>query len=370
MTAPQHRTPPTRSGLGGFIGCATTIVLALPGLSSAALADYLAPPPPGPNQTDINTQFGGQQSLFDLGSNFLRRSGDRASWGYNAAAGQNPGGGGAAASSAPPTFRSWAEFYGVSAHTDPQGAFTGDRRKTFGGVAGLAANVLPGLAIGVTVDQSDTRIDMPLALQSARLGLTQLGFNASYSIGAWTLAGAVVHGWGRIDSRRDTGAGLALSNYDGRLDGVIGELSYYWGLGQGRIVPKLGAEYVRAQTDSFREAGGFDPVSAASASGERTRLLAGAEFGHYWIIDRHVLDLSGYGKFVDNVVQNLGTIAVSTNGQTVTVQGIVESRTGADAGAGLSFGLSQAARIYANYDGKFRSNFVSHQGTVGLEVKW
>jgi outer membrane autotransporter protein len=52
------------------------------------------------------------------------------------------------------------------------------------------------------------------------------------------------------------------------------------------------------------------------------------------------------------------------------VQGILESRTGADAGAGLSWILSNQARLYANYDGKYRSNFISHQGTLGVEVKW
>jgi uncharacterized protein with beta-barrel porin domain len=355
------------SGRPFRVGVAALTLALMP---SATRAYILPPPPPGPNLTDSNNQFASHQALFDLGTSFLNRLGDQATWGYNVAAGNNPGGGGASASTAPPTFRSWAEAYGISSRTDPQGDFTGDRRKTFGGVAGLAATVLPGLNLGVSVDQSDTRIDMPLVLQSAKLGLTQLGFNASYTTGAWTLAAAVVHGWGIINSQRGTVAGLALSNYRGRVDGALGELSYYWGLGQGRVVPKLGVEYIHAQTDSYSEFGGFDPVTAAAATGERARVLIGTEIGHYWIIDRHVLDVSGYAKFVDNVAQRLGPIAVNTNGQSITVHGIIESQYGADAGAGISYGLTNALRVYANYDGKFRGNFVSHQGTMGLEVRW
>ena len=53
-----------------------------------------------------------------------------------------------------------------------------------------------------------------------------------------------------------------------------------------------------------------------------------------------------------------------------SVQGIGESRYGADAGASASLSLSNTARLYVNYDAKFRAAMQSHQGTVGVEVKW
>jgi len=52
------------------------------------------------------------------------------------------------------------------------------------------------------------------------------------------------------------------------------------------------------------------------------------------------------------------------------VQGIGESRYGADAGASASLSLSNTARLYVNYDGKYRAAMQSHQGTVGVELKW
>ena len=51
-------------------------------------------------------------------------------------------------------------------------------------------------------------IDIPLALQSATIDLTQIGFTASVDSGPWTWASAVVHGFGNINSRRDTGLGI------------------------------------------------------------------------------------------------------------------------------------------------------------------
>ena len=52
------------------------------------------------------------------------------------------------------------------------------------------------------------------------------------------------------------------------------------------------------------------------------------------------------------------------------MQGIGESQYGADAGASASLTLTNTVRLYLNYDGKFQSPLQSHQGTVGVEVKW
>jgi uncharacterized protein with beta-barrel porin domain len=135
-------------------------------------------------------------------------------------------------------------------------------------------------------------------------------------------------------------------------------------------VPKAAFEYVRARTGSLQEIGGLDPVTATSATVQRARLLIGAEVGHYWIFDQKILDLSAYGKFVDNVVQNFSDITVSLGAQSITFQGIGESQYGADAGASASLSITNTARLYINYDAKFRAAMQSHQGTVGVEFKW
>jgi len=135
-------------------------------------------------------------------------------------------------------------------------------------------------------------------------------------------------------------------------------------------VPKAAVEYVRTATGSLQEFGGLDPIMATGATVERARILMGAEIGHYWIFDRKIFDLSAYGKFVDNVAQNFSSVTVSLGTESITLQGIGESRYGADAGASASLNLSSAARLYANYDGKFRAAMQSHQGTLGVELKW
>ena len=327
-------------------------------------------PTPTPTPTVINSDLSVGAAVTNLGSNFLERLGNQATNGFGRALRDNPAGGGASEATDAPRFRTWGEAYGISARTGAQRDFVGDRRQTWGGVAGLGARVAPGVNVGVSVDQSHTAIDVPLALQSATLDLTQIGVNASVDRGPWTWAVALVHGFGKINSSRDTGFGTASAGYNAHIDGALTELSYYWSLDQSRIVPKAAFEYVRAATGSLQEFGGLDPVTVTGVTQERSRLLVGAEVGHYWIVDRKIFDLSAYGKFVDNVAQNLGATTVSLGTEIITVQGIGESRYGADAGASASLSLSNTARLYVNYDGKYRAAMQSHQGTVGVELKW
>lgn len=323
---------------------------------------------PIPNASDNNSQFAVTAAQFDIGSSFLQRLNREATYGF--ALRNNSGGGGASQSTAEPLYRTWAETYGIGAHTGAQGTFVGDKRSTIGVVGGIGATIAPGLNIGFSADQSRTQIDVPLALQSAALNMTQIGVNASYVNGPWGIALAAVHGFAQINALRSTPLGSAAANYRGNIDGVLGELNYSWSFGQGRIVPKVALEYILARTDGYREFGGTLPVSVADARGERARVLAGAEVGHYWIIGQQAIDVSAYGKFVDNFVQNIGDVQVSLGNNAISVAGVRESRNGADAGAAASWIVSNTVRLYANYDGKFRSGFESHQGTVGVELKW
>jgi uncharacterized protein with beta-barrel porin domain len=327
-------------------------------------------PSPVPVPTVVNSDISSGSTALNLGSNFLERLGDQATSGLGAAQRSNPGGGGAPAAAEPLRVRTWEEVYGISTTTSAQGDFFGDKRKTLGGTAGLGITIMPGVNVGLSVDQSRTNIDVPLAFQSATLDLTQFGFNASIDKGPWTWALALVRGIGNIDSVRDTGFGNANATYGAQVVGALTELSYYWTLDQSRIVPKAALEYMRATTDAFQEVGGLDPVMAGGATLERSRALIGAEIGHYWIVDQKVFDLSAYGKFVDNFSQNASSVLVTLGPQAVSVQGIVESQYGADAGASASLNLTNALRVYVNYDGKFRANLQSHQGTAGVEYRW
>ncbi|CAN5380664.1 autotransporter outer membrane beta-barrel domain-containing protein [soil metagenome] len=367
MTVPRAKPGRTGRRKWSFAVSAAAVLL-----SAASDASAQTNPVTGgpllPGFTDANTLQSAGNAQFGIGSNFLQRMARETTYGF--ANRDNSSGGGASQSTAEPLYRTWAETYGNSAHTAAQGTFVGDRRKAIGVVGGIGATIAPGFNIGFSADESRTQIDVPLALQSATLGMTQGGCNASYVNGPWAVAMAAVHGFARISTQRATALGSAYANYRGSIDGVLGELSYSYSFGQSRIVPKVALEYISARTDSYSEAGGAFPVSVADSRGERARVLAGAEVGHYWIIGQQAVDVSAYGKFVDNFSQNIGAVQVSLGNNAINVAGVRESRTGADAGAAASWIYSNTVRFYTSYDGKFRDGFESHQGTLGVELKW
>ena len=359
------------TGLDRVRRVAIAMAVAFVAMMSAATPGFAQSPTPTPTPIPSPTPIPvPSATTLDLGSNFLERLGNRASGGIDRSLRTNPGGGGASESTEDPRYRTWFEGYGISVRTDAQGDFVGDKRKTVGGVAGFGARLAPGVNIGFSVDQSHTDIDVPLALQSATLDLTQVGFNGSIDKGPWTWAFAVVHGFGKVRSSRDTGFGLATAGYHAAVDGALTEISYYWTKDQMRVVPKGALEYVRATSAAYQEAGGLDPLNVGSTALSRARVMIGAEVGRYFIFGQKILDLSAYGKFVDNFYQNLGSVQVSLGTASIVVPGIGESRYGMDAGASASLSLTNTARLYINYDGKFRNELTSHQGTVGFEYRW
>jgi len=89
-----------------------------------------------------------------------------------------------------------------------------------------------------------------MALQSAPLDYPGLAQPQSVDKGPWTLGRRLVHGFGKINSSRDT------VRHAGGTKGNIRALTADWYLrtiGQGPHVPKAALEYVRARRDSSRK---------------------------------------------------------------------------------------------------------------------
>jgi uncharacterized protein with beta-barrel porin domain len=360
-----------RGGWRLLTGSALLIAVSLMGAEQAAAQ---GPPPPTPVYTETSTGLTHQSSsasLFGAGTRFLDRLGPFS--GAGKTANYNPEGGGADAPVAK-RYRTWFEGYAMESRTAAQGTFTGDERRAYGGIAGIGAVVAPGLQVGLSVDQGRTKVDVSNAPQGATIDLTQLGLNASYETGAWTFGAAFIHGFGSIDSARTSGPSQAIASYGARLWGAVAEVNYFIPLPNNtRLVPKAGLDWMSTKVDGFTETGGVDPVSVLDQSSNRTRLFAGAELGHSWLVGRTIFDLAAYGKVVDVVSQKSAALQLSSvTGAALptTIQGVEESRFGFETGATGSVFLTDAARLYAIYDGKFRDGYQQHGGTLGLEIKW
>jgi len=271
-----------------------------------------------------------------------------------------------------PRYRTWFEGYGSRARTDGQGTYTGDTRKAFGGVAGIGATLAPGVNVGASIDQGHTRTDINGGGQHGLLDMTQVGATASFDSGPWTLAAAGSYGFGHIHSARLETGGEAAASYGTHMWGALAELSYYWSSGHWRVVPKAGLEWTQGTTDSYVESGGTTPVMGSAQTSTRARAYAALDVGYTNKLNAINYDVSAYGKAIDIVSQNLQPLlATPLSGiPALLVPGIADARV--EFATGTSFGLRLASnmRVYVNYDGRFRSDFESHSGTAGMEVRW
>lgn len=357
--------------------CVLAIAASL-GSGTAANAQFTPPPQLPSSAGNIHTSS--PHAVLDIGTRFLRHLGTEAA---RPSAGPphkfTPSGGGAdldgtpqAAAQTGDRYRAWFEAYGLRTRMDPRGDFAGDTRRIVGGVAGLGMRLAPGFSVGVSVDQSRTDVDIAPLAQSAKIDLSQLGGNAAIESGPWTLGIAGLYGFGDVDSQRGAGT-PSLARYDTRLWGALTELSYYWSSGPWRVVPKIGADWVRAKSDAFVETGGTQPIFGSDQIAERARIFGGAEIGYTWLVNETMMDLSVYGRGVDMVARHPGglTIVPVTPGPLPRfLAGVAEDRLGVDAGAAFAVRLSSNARLYAIYDARFCGNFESHAGTLGLEMRW
>lgn len=360
MVSRLHTTAMT-AALGAAFALAT----------GAASAQY-SPPPIPPDPPGI-VHTANETALFDLGTRFMRRLTDESGSGFGSARGDAQGGGDDMAQIVK-RYRAWSEGYGQWAHNDATAAVPGDRRTTAGAVGGFGITLAPGASIGFSVDQSRTRVNIDALDQRGRLNLTQLGVQGSYEMGPWTVAGALIHGFADVNSSRATTTPeFARASYGAKLWGAIGEISYYWSSGNWRFVPKAGLDWTEVRTDAFTEAGGPDPVTASGSERTRLRAFGGAEIGYSWWQGRTLYDLSAFARVVDILDQDVQAPSVtspSAPGILRLIDGLQEARFGVDTGAAASVRLTNALRLYANYDARLRHNAQVHSGALGLEIKW
>jgi uncharacterized protein with beta-barrel porin domain len=353
--------------------------LALTSLSAReAYAQSFRDPTPTLAASSVNAYLSAPGAISDLTSKFLRDNANQAGAGGYGQGSANTLGGGADAAvggeAARPTYRFWSEGYGVRSRTGPQNAFTGDERKTYGGIAGLGVTLPSGWSFGASVDQGHTKISVRDLPQSSKIDLTQIGGNAAYESGPWTFSAAVIHGFGGISSRRTDTGGDIIADYDVKLWGTIGEISYYWSSGPWRIVPKIGVDWTHINIDPFTEIGGAIPISATRQITDRVRGFAGAEVGYSWLVNKTLFDIGGYARVVDIFSQDVDSVLASSANAGAAiprlVPGVIDDRLELAAGLSTSVKLTDAFRFYAIYDGRFRDGFTSHAGTLGFEYRW
>ena len=256
----------------------TAVVFAFALATASAQAQHAPPPPPPPPPpvitpvvtplpfpvpSDVNSDMSAGSTVANLGSNFLERLGQQATYGFGSALRNNPGGGGASEATDAPRFRMLGRDSTESRRRTARRAISPATSVRPGAaLPGSARRIAPGVNVGVSVDQSHTAIDVPLALQSAGarshpVRLQRLGRQGAVDLGGRAGPRLRKDQFGprhrlRLRHRR------LRRPYRRRVDRAQLLLE----LDQSRIVPKAAFEYVRAVDRSI-------PGNGRSRPGDR-----------------------------------------------------------------------------------------------------
>ena len=131
--------------------------------------------------------------------------------------------------------------------------------------------------LGFGVDQGWLDLDVPDAMETAQIDLTQFALGARFGSGPFSLAMSASYGFGSVDSTSSLIA-VSTASYDVDVIGLFAEASYTFEAGGWRLVPKAAIDHVRIDSEAFTGSGMLG-LSVPSHDSDRTRLVPGLEFG-------------------------------------------------------------------------------------------
>ena len=116
------------------------VLLALAALGARDAAAQVTANQPTLAASVANSYLSVPGAISDMTTKFLRDNANQAgvaSYGQGTASPLGGGADAAAGTSSRPSYRFWSEGYGIRSQTGAQNGFTGDHRKTWGGIAGI-----------------------------------------------------------------------------------------------------------------------------------------------------------------------------------------------------------------------------------------
>ncbi len=261
----------------------------------------------------------------------------------------------------------WARGYGSWGNGDDKSYRYGSDQD----IAGFAAGVdftAGDLVLGGAAGWSKDNVDYNLGNSSGESKSWQIGGYGNYNVGAINADLQLSYIKGDFNASKSivtsTINRLADADFGGHLFKAVGTVGYNTDMMDISIRPFVGIDYSNGNTDSFSETGADAAnLTVASIDADKTDLMLGID------LTPTTGKLSPYGRaaFRYEVGDNDRNISAIYNGNAATaftVSGVAPGRAEFDLDAGLSYAVTDAASIFAGYQGTIR-NDLNHHGVSG-----
>jgi outer membrane autotransporter protein len=295
-----------------------------------------------------------------------------------------PVGGAPAAVSAgtPETLRVWGKSFGFESHVGGDANGPAYATKGIGAALGAEKLVLPNFLIGAAFGY--TAADTGSAIQDVRASTLSGSLYGSYALGALEFDGAAGINGNRYEASRRIAVGGTPLRFDGTTHGLgwslYGDAGYRFqlptALGSGYVKPLVAVSYSSLARDASTEtATGGLALDYRAQTFDRLTSLLGVDFGATHALAGGFVRPEFRVGWIHEYTDPSPAVFASLGGLPGSPVPIVTrdpnpGRDGLALGAQATMWSRASTQFFVGYNGEFRSNLESHQGTVGFRAFW
>ncbi|MEA2863944.1 MAG: hypothetical protein QOC84_1900 [Bradyrhizobium sp.] len=286
-------------------------------------------------------------------------------------------GAGNAAAGTLDTARVWGKTFGFDSHVGADANAPGTTTRGVGGAVGVERLLQPNLLVGAAFGYTAASTTNPL--QNVKADTAAGAIYSSYALNGFEFNGLAGVNGSHFDSMRVLTVNGALTPFQGTAHGlgwnVYGDAGYRFLLpttfGAAYVKPFVGLNYYSLDRSASTEfsSGGLALNYGAQTFNRFTSLL-GVDFGATYAIGggyvRPEFRLGWSHEYIDPAPPVFATLA----GTTIVTRDPEPGNDGLVIGAQLTMWSRQNLQLFVGYNGEFRRNLESHQGTAGLRVSW
>ena len=170
-------------------------------------------------------------------------------------------------------------------------------------------------------------------------------------------------------------ARTARSDYSGNDFSFYCEMGKNYRIRRAFLQPYVALQYIQLHQNGFVESGADSvDLSVGGVHADSFRGLLGTRLVRSFLTKGgRPLSLEGRALWRHEFLDEERILDAGFAGQpggTFAVRGVNVDRDAAVLGTGVTLGLAQGVKLYANYDVLTSTNYTAHAGSGGLEVVW
>ncbi|MCO5065684.1 MAG: autotransporter domain-containing protein [Rhizobiaceae bacterium] len=270
----------------------------------------------------------------------------------------------------------WAQAYGGWGDIGGNGNAGRVSNDTAGALVGADVQIAPGFRAGVFGGYGHSGLDVASRGSSGSVESYDVGAYASAEVASLALRSGVAYSWHDISADRSVAfpgfADTTSADYDTYTAQAFGEVAYGLSVKGYDFEPFAGLSYIHVDKAAFAESGGAAALSGEAAGMDTYYTTLGLRAATTLDLNGKVFTPSlsvGWQHALGDRDSDV-SLAFAGSGSDFEVAGVPVGKDAFLVGAGLSFEVSDKAKLSVNYNGQYGSSQTQSAFSAQFAVKF